>query len=294
MKRLLFIINPIAGQKRAKSALLDIVSVFSKGGYEVTVSPTLQRGHAARLAKENAEKYDLIVCCGGDGTLNETIEGALESGGHIPVGYIPAGSTNDFAASLSIPKNPVKAAENIVNGNVHGHDVGLLNGENHFVYVASFGAFTETSYLTSQSLKNALGHLAYMLEGSKSVLKIKPIRLQLLHDKGKIQGDFLFGAVANSTSMGGVVKLRDPMIDFNDGLFEVMLIRNPKNLIELQGIINCMLKYEYDERYVMLFRTSHAEFQFLRDMDWSLDGEYYKGNSKAVIENLHGAIHLVY
>ena len=236
----------------------------------------------------------MVVCCGGDGTLNNVVNGIIKAEIDIPLGYIPAGSTNDFAAGLSLPSNPEAAAEKILTGKAHPHDVGQIDGDRRFVYVSSFGAFSETSYMTSQSLKNALGHLAYVLEGTKALKSIKPIALKAEFDGEKISGNFLFGAVANSTSMGGIVRLKDPDINFSDGLFEVILIKEPKNILELQGIINCLLTYKYDPRYILFLRTSRARFEFKNPAEWSLDGERYIGKKTADISILKHKINFLY
>ena len=294
MKKALFVVNPAAGQKKIKASLADILSLFNGEEYETAVYMTRKEASVEDYVAERCGDFDLIVCCGGDGTLNRTINGLLKSDNPVPIGYIPAGSTNDFAAGLKLPSNPLEAAKKIINGERHLHDAGLMDKKRNFVYVASFGAFSETSYMTSQSLKNALGHLAYVLDGPKALMKIKPIALTCLYDGGEISGDYIFGAVANSTSMGGVLKLKHPDISFSDGLFEMLLIKAPKNIFELQGIINSLLTYKYDTANVSLIRTSRAEFSFEKPTEWSLDGERYAGENKAQIEILGQKIPFVY
>lgn len=294
MKKALFVVNPAAGQKKIKSSLADILSLFNGEKYETAVYMTRKEASVEDYVAERCGDFDLVVCCGGDGTLNRTVNGLLKSGRPVPIGYIPAGSTNDFAAGLKLPSNPLEAAGRIINGRKRLHDAGFMDKKMHFVYVASFGAFSETSYMTSQSLKNALGHLAYILDGPKALMKIKPVTLSCSYDGGKISGDYIFGAVANSTSMGGIIKLRRPDISFSDGLFEMLLIKSPKNIFELQGIINSLLTYKYDTANVSLIRTSKAEFVFEKPTEWSLDGERYAGNKRAKIEILGQKIPFVY
>lgn len=294
MKKALFVVNPAAGQKKIKASLADILSLFNGEQYETSVYMTRKETSVEDYVAERCKDFDLLVCCGGDGTLNRTVNGLLKSDLSVPIGYIPAGSTNDFAAGLKLPSNPLEAAKRIINGKQHLHDAGFMDGRRNFVYVASFGAFSETSYMTSQSLKNALGHLAYILDGPKALMKIKPIALTCTYDGGNVSGDYIFGAVANSTSMGGVIKLRHPDISFSDGLFEMLLIKAPKNIFELQGIINSLLTYKYDTANVSLIHTSRAEFSFEKPTEWSLDGERYAGEKRAQIEILGQKIPFVY
>lgn len=294
MKKAFMVINPVAGQKKIKPALADVIGKFNQNGYCTEVYITQKSVAVEDYVAEHCKKSDLVVCCGGDGTLNNVVNGIIKAEIDIPLGYIPAGSTNDFAAGLSLPSNPEAAAERILTGKAHPHDVGQIDGDRRFVYVSSFGAFSETSYMTSQSLKNALGHLAYVLEGTKALKSIKPIALKAEFDGEKISGNFLFGAVANSTSMGGIVRLKDPDINFSDGLFEVILIKGPKNILELQGIINCLLTYKYDPRYILFLRTSRARFEFKNPAEWSLDGERYIGKKTADISILKHKINFLY
>ena len=236
----------------------------------------------------------MVVCAGGDGTLNETVCGLLESQSEMPIGYIAAGSTNDFAAGLGLPKQPAKAAQAIIQGTMHPQDIGLFNKERKFTYIASFGAFTETSYATNQNLKNLLGHMAYMLQGMKSITKIKGIPMTVHSDTQTIEGEFIFGAVANATSIGGILRLKDDYLNFHDGIFEILLIRKPKNLLQLNKIITSLLKYEYDGELVKMVRGSRVEFLFNGELPWSLDGEYAPSRNHVTVENLKHAVHFLY
>jgi YegS/Rv2252/BmrU family lipid kinase len=294
MKKAMLILNPKAGRMHLKGKIFDIIDVLS-AEYQVTVCPTKYRGHAVELASLAAkEDYDLVVCAGGDGTLNETVTGLMEMGATIPLGYIPAGSTNDFAAGLNLSKNPVQAAEDIVKGQLHDQDIGFFNQSRRFTYIASFGAFTEVSYTTDQTLKNYLGHLAYVLEGVKSLSKLKPVSMKLRCDDKEVDGEWLFGAVTNATTVGGVLRLRDEYLNFHDGFFEILLIRNPKNLAELNKIITNLARYEYDGELVQLHRAARVECSFEGDLDWSLDGEQAESKEKVLIENIHNGIQLKY
>lgn len=234
--QVLLILNPAAGKKKARTGLCDIVEGFCRADCQVTVFTTLRAGHAARLAAEYAPSHDLIVCCGGDGTLNEVVAGLLASGCPKPLGYIPAGTTNDFAASLRLPRNMAKATEAILKGAPHQLDAGIFN-DRYFVYIASFGAFTEASYAAPQNAKNAFGHLAYVLEGLKDLTAIRPFPMTVEADGRCYEGPFLFGSVSNTTSIGGMVKLPPALVEMGDGRLEVLLIRPPQNAGELTRIL---------------------------------------------------------
>ena len=218
MKTMLFIMNPFAGQKRANRVLPDILLLFSQAGYDIHTVMTTGTGAATQAAQTQAGSVDLVVCCGGDGTLNETITGLLRSGAKTPLGYIPTGTTNDFAASLGLSHNPVQAAKDILEGEVHAYDAGRF-GERYFSYVASFGAFTRSSYIVPQNIKNALGHTAYVLGGISELSQIRNEHIRMDIDGEIVEDDFLFGAICNSTSIGGILTLDPEQVDMGDGLF---------------------------------------------------------------------------
>ena len=226
--RMLFIFNPRSGKGQIRNKLMDIIDVFVKGGYEVVVHPTQGVKDAEKMAKSMAEEVDLIVCSGGDGTLDEVVTGLMEIGANVPLGYIPAGSTNDFASSLEIPRDMVKAAQDIVDGHLFSVDVGSFN-EDNFIYVAAFGMFTDVSYETSQDLKNILGHLAYVMEGAKRIFDVKTYHLCVEANGEVHEGDYIYGMITNSHSIGGFRNLVGNDVEMDDGLFEVTLIKKPKN-----------------------------------------------------------------
>lgn len=294
MKKLLFIINPNAGKIRAKSYVLKIIQIFSEEGYVVTVCPTERRGHGAEIAEKYAATFDQILCCGGDGTLNEVIQGVMNSGVDIPIGYIPAGSTNDLATSLKLPKSITKAAEFVAKTTPNKFDLGYFDNNKYFSYIASFGAFTETSYNTPQQLKNSLGHLAYVLEGAKALGNIYSFDMKINYDGKVIEDEFIFGAVLNTTSMGGIMRLSKPNINFNDGVFEVLLIRNPDNVADLTTTINCLMSQKFDSDNVLLFPASNISIECDVPIDWSIDGELYKGNKNVNIRVIKDALNLIY
>lgn len=294
MKKLLFIINPNSGKMKAKSFVLKIIQIFSQEGYVVTVIPTDKTGHATEIAEKYAKDFDLILCCGGDGTLNEVVQGIKNADSYIPVGYIPAGSTNDLATSLKLPKSIIKAAEFAVTNPPKKYDLGLFDDKKYFNYIASFGAFTETSYNTSQSMKNSLGHLAYILEGAKSLNKIFSFDLKIKYDGKTIEDEFIFGAVLNTTSMGGILRFDKPNINFNDGFFEVLLIRNPDNVADLTTTLNRLMSQNFETENVLLFSASEISFEGDTSLDWSIDGEFFKGKKTTNIKVIKDALNLIY
>ena len=293
MKRMLFVMNPYAGQRRANKFLPEIISIFNRAGYEVIVHMTEGQGDAAKVVEQRAGNVDLVVCCGGDGTFNETVSGILKSGCDIPVGYIPAGSTNDFASSLKLSSNILDAAQDIMVGQPVAYDVGQF-GQRYFSYVASFGAFTRASYATPQSVKNALGHTAYLLEGINELSQIRKEHIRMELDDGVVEDDFLFGAVSNSTSVGGLLTLNPKQVDLGDGLFEILLIRAPRNLTELSECLLALQTQNYSNCAMITFRSTRSVRIFANpNMPWTLDGEREEGHAEIVAKNLHHAIRLV-
>ena len=286
MKKMLFVMNPYAGQRRANRYLADILSIFNRAGYRVESYMTGARGEATDIVRQYAPEMDLVACCGGDGTFNETVNGLLHSEVNIPVGYIPAGSTNDFAASLGLPTNILQAAETVVTGEPSDLDVGKF-GDRYFSYVASFGAFTRTSYATPQSVKNALGHAAYILGGISELSQLRTEHVKLQLDDKMVEDDFLFGAVSNSTSVGGVLSLDPKQVDLRDGKFEVLLLRSPRELGELSECIRAVQTAEYNCKMLTFTPASRITIWANAGMPWTLDGEMEPGHEEVTIENIH-------
>ena len=286
MKKMLFVMNPYAGQRRANRYLADILSVFNRAGYRVEAYMTGARGEATDIVRQYAPEMDLVACCGGDGTFNETVNGLLHSKVNIPVGYIPAGSTNDFAASLGLPTNILQAAETVVTGEPSTLDVGKFGGR-YFSSVASFGAFTRTSYATPQSVKNALGHAAYILGGISELSQLRTEHVKLQLDDEMVEDDFLFGAVSNSTSVGGVLSLDPKQVDLRDGKFEVLLLRSPRELGELSECIRAVQTAEYNCKMLTFTPASRITIWADAGMPWTLDGEMEPGHEEVTIENIH-------
>lgn len=293
MKKLLLVMNPCSGTKRAKRFLADVIDIFNRGGYEVNVYITAARGDATTLVTQRAAEFDTIVCIGGDGTFNETITGLHASGADVPIGYIPAGSTNDFASSLHLSKDFVQAARDIVEGTPHPIDIGRFNGR-YFSYIASFGAFTRASYSTSQNLKNALGHLAYLLAGIKEIPAIRGRKIRFTLPNGLVlEDEYIFGAISNCTSMAGVLTLDPELVDLSDGLFELLLIRKPQSLIELNDCVLALTTQDYHTPMLTFVSTESVNIDAPADMDWTLDGEREKGAEHCFAENLHHSIRII-
>ena len=285
MKKMLFIYNPKAGKAQIRNKLADILDVFTKGGYEITVYPTQRSEDAMEKTEKRSKEYDIVVCSGEDGTLDEVVTGMIRSGFRTPIGYIPAGSTNDFGGSLGLPKNMVRAAENIVNGNDFACDVGSFN-EDVFVYIAAFGLFTDVSYETGQDMKNVLGHMAYLLEGMKRLPAIRSYPMRINYEDTTIVDDFIFGMVTNSVSVGGFKRITGKNVKLDDGVFEVTLIKRPKNPMELNNIMVSLLNRDIDTDAMYCFRTSKLEITSTDPLPWTLDGEYGGTHTKVVIENI--------
>lgn len=293
MKKLLFIVNPRAGKTKSSAPLFDAVAALSSAGYLVRVFVTKAGGDARRVAAEWGPDYDTVVCAGGDGTLNETISGLMTLPQRPLLGYLPNGSTNDFAASLHLSSDPRLAALDIAGGKPHPLDIGRHN-DRYFAYVASFGAFTRSSYSASQAAKNALGHFAYILEGLGDLDSLRPYRCAVEADGEHFEGEFIFGAVCNSTSLGGLVKLDPACVRMDDGMFELLLLRMPKSALDLQNLINVMTRMQYDYPGVILRHVRHVTVTTDEELPWSLDGEYCPSAPRVEIENLPAAVQLMH
>ena len=293
MKKLLFVLNPCAGMRKASKVLAEILAEFNRADFDVHTYVTAQQGDGVQAVEKMAPGMDLAVCCGGDGTFNETVTGLMRSGLEIPIGYIPAGSTNDFAASLGLPTDPVEAARQIVGGVPVAYDAGRF-ADRYFSYVASFGAFTKVSYSTPQNVKNLLGHVAYLLEGMQEISQIRKLHVKLTLDETDVlEDDYLFGAVCNSTSVGGIMTLDPNQVDLQDGKFEVLLIRAPKTLQEISECLLAVQKGQYNSA-MMTFRTaSRILVEADPEMPWTLDGEKEEGHEQVEIRNLHRAIQII-
>ena len=292
-RRLLLILNPMSGKRAGKRHLADVLERFCRADYIPTVFVTTGRGNAREVACAHGGAADLVVCLGGDGTFNEVVSGLLEGGHATPMGYIPCGSTNDFASAIGLEKSVTLAIDAILKGEPHTYDVGLF-GNRHFSYVASFGIFSRTSYATPQNVKNALGHLAYVLEGMKELFSIRPWHVRVETDGNAVEGDYIFGAVSNSTSVGGVLTLDPDAVDMNDGLLELLLVRMPRNAGELNECIRALVERRYDSEFITFLKGSDFTVTAEETMEWSLDGEWGSGAATIRIRNLKDAITLIH
>ena len=286
-KKMLFVFNPKAGKGKIKTHLLDIVDIFSSHNYEIIIRSTQAPRDAYEKAKEYADSVDLIVCSGGDGTLDEVVTGIMEVDSSVPIGYIPAGSTNDFANSLFMPKNMIRVAEMIMAEELYHCDIGRFN-QKTFAYVAAFGLFTDVSYETDQDLKNVLGHVAYVLEGVKRLFDIKSYHMKVSSE----EDDFIVGMITNSRSVGGFKNLTGKNVDMNDGFFEVTLIVHPKNPLQLQEIMTALVMAEDNTDMIYSFKTRQLTIETDEEVPWTLDGEFGGNHSYVEIENRHKALKL--
>lgn len=293
-KRMLLIINPVSGKKLAQRSLPEVIKLFSDGGYFVTVMATSRRGDATAFAAQYGGDFDLIVCVGGDGTLNEVVTGMVEKRVDTPLGYIPAGSTNDFAACHKLSSDMITAAQNILVGSPAQFDVGRF-GDAYFNYVAAFGAFSWLSYTTPQNLKNVFGHSAYIMDAVKDLPRVKSEWLSFNAGGKTYQGNFIFGAICSSTSVAGVFELPENIVDTCDGMFEVLLIHEPPTIIDYQNIIRSMLEKDYDSNpYIEFFQVSRLTVDSRKKhTDWSLDGEHAVAAQNMAVEILRGVVTLI-
>lgn len=292
LKRVMLIYNPVSGRRLSQRYLSDIIKILSEKDHAVTVFPTGKQGDATEFARLYSREFDLVVCVGGDGTLNETITGLIKSGSGTPLGYVPSGSTNDFAACHGISSDPLTAALNIATGSPKSIDIGQF-GDKYFSYVAAFGAFSWLSYTTPQNLKNVLGHSAYILDAVKDLPKVKAHHLRFDVGSYVCEGDYIFGAVCNSTSVAGTITLPDNVVDTGDGQFEVLLVHEPQTLIDFQNLLLGVLTQDYSSPFLDFFQTDHITVTAPKSLDWSLDGERGEGSDSIEILNLTGKLNLI-
>lgn len=290
-KRMLFIYNPLSGKGLIKNSLSDIISTFTEAGYDVICHPTSSRGDGQRTVEELGDRAEVIVVSGGDGTLDEIVTGMMNSGFSIPVGYIPSGSTNDFAASLGISKDMVTAAEDITLGDLYQCDVGAFNST-YFVYVAAFGMFTHVSYETDQTMKNTFGRLAYLMEAGKEVFNVPSYHIRLDVDGQVSEGNYIYGMITNARSVGGIRGITGNAVDMNDGLFEVTMVRTPLNPLDLSEIISTLLSGDGHSALVETYKAKKVILEPMEEIDWTLDGEFGDKHKTVVIENKHKVLNL--
>ena len=292
-QKLLLIVNPCSGRAKMRPQLLKVIEILSAADYLVTVYPTKSQGDAtSKVASLENGDFDVLVVCGGDGTLNEVITGMMKAKLDCKLGYIPSGTLNEWSTGLNISKIIPDAAKDITTGSEKTLDIGKF-GDKYFSYTASFGAFTSASYSAPQDVKNVLGQAAYVFEGVKSLGSIKPIHLKITTEDREVEGDFLFGAISNSMSVGGIVKFDDSIVKLNDGLFEVFLIRNPDNVLKLQPLIDGILKKELDREGMEFFHAKKITVYSEEEISWTLDGEYASSIEKIQINNIHNAIKFI-
>ncbi len=292
-KKLMLIINPMAGRSGYKLGFGEVMHTLDAGDYRTTVYFTERRGEATTLAAQHAGEYDTVACIGGDGTLSEVVSGLMQVENPPALGYIPMGTTNDVAATLGLPKLATEAARRIVTGTPTPFDVGSFGDAAHFTYVAAFGAFTEVSYETPQTEKQALGHLAYLLEAAGRLPRLEPYNARVEYDGGVVEGNFLYGGVSNSTSVAGMVKLRKDLVSLSDGVFETLLIRNPQNILEFNRIVSDILSQNYDSESVTLLQSKKLRFTFDKPVAWTRDGEAGGEVREITLRNNHAAIHII-
>lgn len=292
MKKMLFIVNPRSGKELMKGRLMEVLDIFCKAGYYPTVYLTQKPGDGREQAKRLGSHVNLVVCSGGDGTLNSVVSGLMEGKKMPKLGYIPAGSTNDFARSMKIPSDIKKAAELAVTGIPKTLDIGRFGSSQYFVYIAAFGAFTEVSYKTSQGTKNILGHQAYMLECVKHLSSLKSHKMKVEWDGNELEEEFIFGMVTNSVSVAGFKGLVTQDVVMDDGLFEVLLIRAPRTPVDFSNIISYMFLKEEENDYVFKFKTDKLKVTSEEPVDWVLDGEFGGSITETEIENVFRAVSL--
>lgn len=289
-RNVLLIVNPCAGRTKSRAGTFDIVNKFSTNDYEFSIHTTTCQGDATNIVRKNYDDKQLVVCCGGDGTLNETINGVMDMPNRLPIGYIPTGSTNDLATTLGIPTDINKATDLIMSGHTNSYDLGLFNNR-YFSYVASFGAFTKSSYATSQKMKNRLGHMAYILNGIGELKNIRAIHMKIEYDGGVLEDDFMFGSVSNSTSVAGLFRFKPEDVKLNDGIFELLLVKKI-SLASVPIALGKVRAQQYDGKQIIFLRTSKVKITSDESVAWTLDGEYGGAHKTVMIHVLEKAVEI--
>ncbi len=292
LKRMLFFVNPTAGREEMRFQLMDVLSRFTAAGYDVLCHPTQKPQDVTEVIARSGQDYDIIVTCGGDGTLNETVTGLMQLENRPLLGYIPAGTVNDFATSLHIPKTIPEAVSTIIDGVPFAVDMGGFNGK-YFTYVAAFGAFTKVSYATPQSSKQALGRAAYILEGVRSLTDIRPIHVVAEAGDTVIEDDVILGMVTNATSVGGFKALDDSIVKMDDGLNELIMVRAPKVLADYNAIIGSLIARDFKPDHFHILQSDLVTLHFEQPVPWTLDGEYGGDTDSAVITNIPTPIRIM-
>ena len=289
-RNVLLIVNPCAGRTKSRAGTFDIVNKFSTNDYEFSIHTTTCQGDATNIVRKNYDDKQLVVCCGGDGTLNETINGVMDMPNRLPIGYIPTGSTNDLATTLGIPTDINKATDLIMSGHTNSYDLGLFNNR-YFSYVASFGAFTKSSYATSQKMKNRLGHMAYILNGIGELKNIRAIHMKIEYDGGVLEDDFMFGSVSNSTSVAGLFRFKPEDVKLNDGIFELLLVKKI-SLASVPIALGKIRTQQYDGKQIIFLRSSKVKITSDESVAWTLDGEYGGAHKTVMIHVLEKAVEI--
>lgn len=295
MRNLMLIINPAAGRSGYRYLFGEAMKILSQGGIRTTLFFTEKRGDATEFAKEEAEKYDMVACVGGDGTLSEALGGLMKTKNPPPIGYFPMGTTNDVATTLGLPKNDMPgAAQRILDGTPHPFDIGGFGEDEYFAYIAAFGAFTEVSYATPQDQKRALGHLAYVLQGAASLGKIEPIHTHVEYDDGTFDGDLVYGSMSNSTSVAGILHLSEEMVSLGDGMSELVLVKDPGRIDAYGELAASVLSRRFDNDNLLILHTKHARFRFEKPIAWTRDGEAGGEHREVTLCNYHAPVQFIF
>ena len=294
-KKLMLIINPAAGRGGYALNLGEALRLLDTGGYRTSLFFTRGRGDATRFAAQSGADYDAVACVGGDGTLSEVLAGLMRIKAPPPVGYIPMGTANDVATTLGLPKNDtVGAVRRILSGTPHPFDVGGFGKNEYFAYIAAFGAFTEVSYATPQDQKKLLGHLAYVLQGAALLPKLETIHTVVEYDEGVLEGDYLYGSLSNSTSVAGIVRLKETMVSLGDGLSELVLVKDPGGVEGLGALVSSVLSQRFDSDKLLILHTRRAKFTFDKPIAWTRDGEAGGEHTSVELCNYHAPVKLIF
>lgn len=290
MKRARIIYNPTSGREIFKKKLPDVLQLFEQAGYETSCHATTGAGDATIAAREACDrKFDLVVACGGDGTLNEVISGLAEQEYRPKLGLIPVGTTNDFARAIGVNVSIMEAAEVITTGQTVPLDIGRVD-DKYFVNILAAGKITELTYEVPSKLKTMLGQLAYYLKGIEMLPKVKPTRLKIEYD-GKVFDEeaFLF-LLSNTNSVGGFEKIA-PDASINDGQFDLLVLKK-SNIAEIIRVCAQLLRGQHvQNEYVLYTRASHLKITSDEKLLLNIDGEY-GGETPCTVDMLYNHLEI--
>lgn len=288
-KQVLLIINPNAGKGNVQRRIPYIKRDLENTGYDVDIVYTKKKVPAKEIIREYHKKADIIICCGGDGTVNDLVSSVMELEDKPEITFIPLGTVNDFARTIGLSRKRFYMPSILKKYTRRKIDIGKFN-KKYFNYVAAFGAFTKVSYVTSQKLKKYFGKWAYFIVAIKYFFKIKTYKINIDIDGKKIEKECIYGSISNSKSIGGFQWFRKRDIALDDGKFEIILINKPKHKIQYISMVFDILLKRYQSKNFFYSQGSKIEITTEKNLSWTIDGEFGGMAKEIKVENCKQAV----